>query len=89
MTFTVTLPEFNSFLEELGSEIEALLVKGDAYRWGNEEVEPDLNLAIEYYREAAEMGDAEAMRLLATTLEEVGQCDEARAWEERLAGMEH
>ena len=87
MTFAVTLLEFNSFLEELENEIEALLVKGDAYRWGNEEVEPDLHLAIEYYREAAEMGDWEAMELLADTLEEVGLCDEARCWEERLARL--
>ena len=85
MTITVTLPEFNSFLGELGSEIEALLVKGDSYRWGNEDVEPDLQLALEYYREAAELGDWEAMALVADLLEEMGREDEAAQWRQRRA----
>lgn len=85
MTFTVTLSEFNAFLEETGNEIEALLVKGDAYRWGTEEVEADLQLAIEYYREASEMGDEEAMHLLAAALEEAGSDEEAGYWAVRAA----
>lgn len=40
-------------------------------------------LAVEYYREAAEMGDWEAMVLLADLLEEVGRGDEATQWRQR------
>lgn len=58
---------------------------GDAYRWGNGEVEPDATMAMEYYREAAELGDLEAMGLLADMLEEQGQEVAAIIWRENLA----
>ena len=81
----VTLESFNAFLSSLEEEIHTLLAMGDAYRWGNGEVEPDAAMAMEYYREAAELGDWEAMELLADMLEEQGQVDDAKNWRERLA----
>ena len=80
----VTLESFNAFLSALEDDIHTLLVMGDAYRWGNEEVEPDAAMAMEYYREAAELGDWEAMGLLADMLEEQGRVDEAKNWREHL-----
>ena len=80
---SVTAAELNAFIHALGSQIEYLLAKGDAYRWGNEEVEPDAAMAVEYYREAAEMGDWEAMELLADLLEALGRGDEAAQWRQR------
>jgi TPR repeat protein len=80
----VTLESFNAFLSALEDDIHTLLVMGDAYRWGNEEVEPDATMAMEYYREAAELGDWEAMGLLADMLEEQGRVDEAKNWREHL-----
>lgn len=80
----VTLESFNGFLSALEDDIHTLLVMGDAYRWGNGEVEPDATMAMEYYREAAELGDWEAMGLLADMLEEQGQVDEAKSWREHL-----
>lgn len=82
---SVTTAELNAFIHALGSQIEYLLAKGDAYRWGNDEVEPDAEMAAEYYREAAEMGDWEAMELLADLLEEMGHGDEAAQWRQRRA----
>lgn len=81
----VTLESFNAFLSSLEEEIHTLLAMGDAYRWGNGEVEPDAAMAMEYYREAAELGDWEAMELLADMLEEQGRVDDAKNWRERLA----
>lgn len=80
----VTLESFNAFLSSLEEEIHTLLAMGDAYRWGNEEVEPDATMAMEYYREAAELGDWEAMELLADMLEEQGQEVAAKIWREHL-----
>lgn len=80
----VTLESFNTFLSSLEEEIHTLLAMGDAYRWGNGEVEPDATMAMEYYREAAELGDWEAMELLADMLEEQGRVDEAKNWREHL-----
>lgn len=80
----VTLESFNAFLSSLEEEIHTLLAMGDAYRWGNGEVEPDAAMAMEYYREAAELGDWEAMGLLADMLEEQGQVDDAKIWRENL-----
>ncbi len=80
----VSLETFNAFLSALEDDIHTLLVMGDAYRWGNAEVEPDAAMAMEYYREAAELGDWEAMGLLADMLEEQGQVDEAKNWREHL-----
>jgi len=79
----ISLEALSDLVKGLEQEIEELLVKGDAYRWGNEEVEPDLQLAIEYYHEAAELGDWEAMVLLADLLEELGRGDEAAQWRQR------
>lgn len=81
----VTLESFNAFLSALEDDIHTLLVMGDAYRWGNGEVEPDAAMAMEYYQEAAELGDWEAMELLADMLEEQGQEVAAKIWRERLA----
>ena len=81
----VEMEDFRTFLSVLESDISNLLAKGDAYRWGNEEVEPDAAMAVEYYREAAEMGDWEAMALLADLLEEMGREDEAAQWRLRRA----
>lgn len=78
------MEDFRAFLSELEEDIRSLLVKGDAYRWGTSEVTPDPMLAVEYYREAAEMGDEEAMGLLADLLEELGRDDEATPWRQRL-----
>lgn len=80
----VTLESFNAFLSSLEEEIHTLLAMGDAYRWGNEEVEPDAAMAMEFYREAAELGDWEAMELLAGMLEEQGREVEAKIWRENL-----
>lgn len=80
----VTLESFNAFLSSLEEEIRTLLAMGDAYRWGNEEVKPDATMAMEFYREAAELGDWEAMELLADMLEEQGQEVEAKIWRENL-----
>lgn len=80
----VPMEDFRAFLSELEEDIHSLLVKGDAYRWGTADVSPDPILAAEYYREAAEMGDEEAMGLLADVLEELGQDDEASSWRQRL-----
>ena len=80
----VSLESFNAFLSALEDDIHTLLVMGDAYRWGNAEVEPDAAMAMEYYREAAELGDWEAMGLLADMLEEQGWVDEAKNWREHL-----
>ena len=80
----VTLESFNAFLSALEDDIHTLLVMGDAYRWGNAEVEPDATMAMEYYRDAAELGDWEAMGLLADMLEEQGRVDEAKNWREHL-----
>lgn len=80
----VTLESFNAFLSSLEEEIHTLLAMGDAYRWGNGEVEPDATMAMEYYREAAELGDWEAMGLLADMLEEQGRVDDAKNWREHL-----
>ena len=41
-------------------------------------------MAMEYYRDAAELGDWEAMGLLADMLEEQGRVDEAKNWREHL-----
>lgn len=79
----ISMTEFRAFLTVLESDISTLLAKGDAYRWGNEGVEPDLEMAVEYYREATEMGDWEAMVLLADLLEELGRGDEAAQWRQR------
>ncbi|MDO5464823.1 MAG: hypothetical protein Q4F40_07800 [Akkermansia sp.] len=79
------MKDFRDFLSALEDDIHTLLVMGDAYRWGNEEVEPDATMAMEFYREAAELGDWEAMELLADMLEEQGQEVEAKIWRERLA----
>lgn len=81
----VTLPEFNAFLIEMGLQIEELLARGDAYRWGTEAVERDTQMALAYYSEAAELGDWEAMSLLADLLEELGREAEAAPWRARLA----
>lgn len=81
----VTLESFNAFLSSLEEEIHTLLAMGDAYRWGNGEVEPDAAMAMEFYREAAELGDWEAMELLADMLEEQGQDVAAKIWRENLA----
>lgn len=80
----VSLETFNAFLSAMEDDIHTLLVMGDAYRWGNAEVEPDAAIAMEYYREAAELGDWEAMGLLADMLEEQGRVDEAKNWREHL-----
>ena len=80
----VTLESFNAFLSSQEEEIHTLLAMGDAYRWGNGEVEPDATMAMEFYREAAELGDWEAMGLLADMLEEQGRVDEAKNWREHL-----
>lgn len=80
----VTLESFNAFLSSLEEEIHTLLAMGDAYRWGNEEVKPDATMAMEYYREAAELGDWEAMGLLADMLEEAGNSLEAEEWYARI-----
>lgn len=80
----VTLESFNAFLSSLEEEIHTLLAMGDAYRWGNGEVEPDAAMAMEYYREAAELGDWEAMELLADMLEEQGQEVAAKIWRVNL-----
>lgn len=81
----VEMEDFRAFLSVLESDISNLLAKGDAYRWGNEEVEPDAAMAVEYYREAAEMGDWEAMELLADLLEEMERMDEAAQWRQLRA----
>ncbi len=80
----VTLESFNAFLSALEDDIHTLLAMGDAYRWGNGEVEPDAAMAMEFYREAAELGDWEAMELLADMLEEQGQEVAAKIWRENL-----
>lgn len=80
----VTLESFNAFLSSLEEEIHTLLAMGDAYRWGNEEEKPDATMAMEFYREAAELGDWEAMELLADMLEEQGLEVEAKIWRENL-----
>ena len=80
----VTLESFNAFLSALEDDIHTLMVMGDAYRWGNAEVEPDAAMAMEYYREAAELGDWEAMGLLADMLEEQGRGEEAKRWRAHL-----
>lgn len=80
----VTLESFNAFLSSLEEELHTLLAMGDAYRWGNEEVEPDATMAMEFYREAAELGDWEAMELLADMLEEQGNSRESEAWYGRI-----
>ncbi len=81
----VEMADFRAFLSVLELDISNLLAKGDAYRWGNEEVEPDAEMAVEYYRVAAEMGDWESMELLADLLEEMGSGDEAAQWRQRRA----
>ena len=78
----IPMNDFQDFLSALEDDIHTLLVMGDAYRWGNAEVEPDATMAMEYYREAAELGDWEAMGLLADMLEEQGQVDEPASWRE-------
>ena len=80
----IPMNDFRDYLSALEDDIHTLLVMGDAYRWGNEEVEPDATMAMEYYREAAELGDWEAMGLLAGMLEEQGRVDEAKNWREHL-----
>ncbi len=79
------MKDFRDFFSALEDDIHTLLAMGDAYRWGNGEVEPDATMAMEFYREAAELGDWEAMELLADMLEEQGRVDEAKNWRERLA----
>ena len=81
----VEMEDFRAFLSVLESDISNLLAKGDAYRWGTEEVEPDAAMAVEYFREAAEVGDWEAMELLADLLEEMERMDEAAEWRKRRA----
>ena len=72
-------------VEMLEKEIEGLLILGEIYHYGNEGTSPDLILAESYYREAAEMGDWEGMRLLAAVLEEQGLHAEALLWLARAA----
>ena len=82
--FHVSLPLDESAFSEWEEEIRTLLVMAEAYRWGNGEVEPDAVMAMEYYREAAELGDWEAMGLLADMLEEAGNSLEAEEWYARI-----
>lgn len=80
----ISMNDFRDFLSALEDDIHTLLVMGDAYRWGNAEVEPDAAMAMEYYREAAELGDWEAMGLLADMLAEAGNSLEAEEWYARI-----
>lgn len=68
----------------LEDEIHTLLEMAEGYRWGTVDIEPNSAMAMEYYREAAELGDWEAMGLLADMLEEQGRVDEAKNWREHL-----
>lgn len=75
----------NDVVETLGAITEELLALGDRYRYGTASIKPDVALAESYYREAAELGDWEGMRLLAAVLEEQGRSSEAEAWLMRAA----
>lgn len=70
----------NDVVETLESITDGLLAMGDRYRYGTAEIKPDIELAESYYREVAELGDWEGMRLLAAVLEEQGRSSEAEAW---------
>ena len=77
----------NEVVEALETITEELLSLGDRYRYGTGEMKPDAALAESYYREAAELGDWEGMRLLAAVLEEQGRSSESAAWLMRAASV--
>ena len=83
--FHVSLPLDESAFSEWKEEIHTLLVMAEAYRWGNEDIEPNATMARAYYRAAARLGDGEAMLLLAEMLAEIGAHAEALLWSKKAA----
>lgn len=61
-------PSMERLKQEIVNEDVAVehLMLGDAYCWGNPRIVENLDLAEYHYRKASEMGNTEAMRLLAS-----------------------
>ncbi len=71
-------------LSEKDVKVRENMSLAEIYHYGNERIDPDVNMAIKYYERAANEGYIEAIDVLCELLEETGRVEEVAQWKRRL-----
>ncbi|MDO5464824.1 MAG: DUF2971 domain-containing protein [Akkermansia sp.] len=66
--------------QDNNSEIRKHLILADAYLWGNARVEQNSNEAMYHYQQAAQLGDGEAMYMVAILYKEINENSKYIYW---------
>ena len=89
LRFTYLLDFYSNILSEKQRQILEMYYQEDMslaeiYHYGNERIDPDVEMAIKYYERAANEGYIEAIDVLCELLEERGRVEEVAQWKRRL-----